>query len=73
MRTLPNQLEQHRTPTVVARVPKAPLFTLFVLNLIYAVVGIGVAVFATLSSDVKGGAGAIRQRLTIPGLVAECF
>ena len=69
----PNSLEHRRTPILVARIPKAPLFTLVALNLIYAIVGIVLALYAALTSDIAGGTGAIRQRLTVPGLVAECF
>ena len=57
----------------MARIPKAPLFTLVALNLIYVTIGLGLALYAALTSDFAGGAGVIRQRLTIPGLVAECF
>ena len=73
MRPQPNVLEQHGTPILVARIPKAPLFTLIALNLVYAAAGIGIAVFAALSLDSQGGVGAIRQRVSIPGLVAQFF
>ena len=69
----PSSLEHRRTPILVARIPKAPLFSLITLNLIYVIIGLGLALYAMLTSDFAGGAGAIRQRLTIPGLVAECF
>ncbi|MCJ1427032.1 hypothetical protein MMC29_004935 [Sticta canariensis] len=68
-----NLLEQHRTPILVAKVPKAPLFTLIALNLIYAAIGLGLALYALVASDFKRGTGAVRQKLTVSGLVAECF
>ena len=73
MTSKPSSLEHRITPILVARIPKAPLFTLVALNLIYVIIGLGLALYALLTSDFAGGAGAIRQRLTIPGLVAECF
>ena len=73
MTSKPSIVEHRRTPILVARIPKAPLFTLVTLNLIYVMIGLGLALYAILTSDFAGGAGAIRQRLTIPGLVAECF
>ena len=73
MASKPSSLVHRRTPILVARIPKAPLFTLVTLNLIYVTIGLGLALYAALTSDFAGGAGAVRQRLTIPGLVAECF
>ena len=73
MTSKPSSLVHRRTPILVARIPKAPLFTLVTLNLIYVTIGLGLALYAALTSDFAGGAGAVRQRLTIPGLVAECF
>lgn len=68
-----NRLEQHRTPILVARLPKAPSFTLIALNLIYAAIGLGLALYALVALDFKRGTGAVRQKLTVSGLVAECF
>ena len=65
--------EQIRTETLVARVPKTPLFTLVVLNLFYAAVGIALALFAIFGSRLGDGSADVRERLTIPGVVAECF
>ena len=73
MTSKPSSLEHQRTPILVARIPKAPLFTLVALNLIYVIIGLGLALYAMLTSDFAGGVAAIRQRLTIPGLIAECF
>ena len=58
---------------LVARIPKFPLSYLVILNLTYVTIRLGLALYAILTSDFADGAGAIRQRLTIPGLVAECF
>ena len=68
-----SDMEHRRTPILVARIPKAPLFTLVTLNLVYVTIGLGLALYAALASDFAGGSGAMRQRLTIQGLVAECF
>ena len=73
MTSKPSSIEHGRTSLLVARIPKAPLFTLVTLNLIYVIMGLGLALYAALTSDFAGGGGAMRQRLTIPGLVAECF
>ena len=73
MSSKPSSSEHQRIEMLVARIPKAPLFTLVTLNLIYVAIGLGLALYAALTSDFAGGSGAIRQRLTIPGLVAECF
>ena len=69
----PSSLEHRRTPILVARIPKEPSFPLVTLNLIYATTGLGLALYPALTFDFAGGAGAIRQRLTILVLVAECF
>ena len=68
-----NLLQQSRTEKLVARVPKAPLYALVLLNLIYAVLGLVLAVYAAVFAGVGRGTGAARQRLTVHGLVAECF
>ena len=69
----PNILEQTRTQQLVARVPKAPLYALVGLNLVYAGLGVILAAYALLFSRIGSGTGAARQRLTIHGVVAECF
>lgn len=68
-----NILEQSRQEKLVARVPKAPLFVLCILNLLYAALGIVLAVYALVFTRVGSGTGAAVQRLTIPGLVADRF
>ena len=68
-----NREEQIRTEILVARIPKAPLFTLVGLNLVYAVLGIALALYAIFGSRLGDGSADVRERLTIPGVVAECF
>ena len=43
------------------------------LNLIYAAIGLGLALYALFAPDSKRGTGAVRQKLTVSGLVAKCF
>ena len=69
----PNILEQIRTQQLVARVPRAPLYALVLLNLIYAALGVLLAIYALLFTRIRSGTGAARQRLTVHGVVAECF
>ena len=66
-----NLLEQPRTSRLVARVPKAPLFTLVGLNLSYAVVGIILA-FVAMSSKPRH-TREVQARLSLAGLAAACF
>jgi hypothetical protein len=56
---------------LVARVPKAPLITLVFLNLLYAVVGVVLAVMAarTGPSETKN----VQGRISVAGLAANCF
>ena len=68
-----NTEEQILKEILVARIPKAPLFTLVGLNLVYAVVGIALALYAIFGSRLDDGSADVRERLTIPGVVAECF
>jgi hypothetical protein len=66
-----NIMEQVRISTLVARVPKAPLLALVSLNLLYAVVGVVLAVIAagTGPSETKN----VQGRLSMAGLAAKCF
>ncbi|KAI9765133.1 MAG: hypothetical protein M1840_007840 [Geoglossum simile] len=66
-----NHQEQLRHNLLIARVPKAPLFTLVVLNLIYALMGIILAIVALgiTNESVKD----VQARLSVQGLVAERF
>ncbi|KIW61169.1 hypothetical protein PV05_01326 [Exophiala xenobiotica] len=63
--------EQQRSTRLVARVPKAPLFSLVGLNSLYAILGVLLAVLA-LGSHPKE-TNELRERLSISGLVAACF
>ncbi|KAH0559688.1 hypothetical protein GP486_003799 [Trichoglossum hirsutum] len=64
-----NTLEQDRHNLLVARVPKAPLYTLVVLNLLYALLGIVLAVIALFLPG--RGLKDVQAKLTIAGLTAE--
>lgn len=61
---------QTRATILVARVPKAPLFLLMVINLIFVVLGIALAVDAARSSP---EAHEVQSRFSIAGLVAGMF
>lgn len=65
--------QQHRLQKLVARVPKAPLFVLILLNLAYVGLGILLTLYAMIFTRVGSGTGAARQRLTVQGLVAASF
>jgi hypothetical protein len=66
-----NIMEQARTSTLIARVPKVPLITLVLLTLLYAVIGIVLALMAaqTGPSETKN----VQGRLSVAGLAAKCF
>ncbi|KAJ9644838.1 hypothetical protein H2204_001300 [Knufia peltigerae] len=66
-----NLEEQQRSTRLVARVPKAPLYTLVGLNSLYAVLGVLLAIMA-LHSHPKDS-NEIRERLSTSGLVAARF
>ena len=66
-----NLEEQTRNGIVVARVPKAPLFTLIVVNLLFVVYGIIVFVIALLSHPRE--TRDVQARLSVTGLVANLF
>jgi hypothetical protein len=63
---------QLRTQILVARVPKAPLEFLVLMNLLLAVLGIVLAVIAWKSVQ-HGDTGEIQARLSIPAMVASHF
>lgn len=67
-----NIQEQFRTSILVARVPKLPLFVLIGLNLLYALLGILLALYCTFFSA-PNTTKDIKARLTVTGLVAFCF
>jgi hypothetical protein len=66
-----NIMEQARISTLVARVPKAPLVTPVLLNLVYAVAGVVLAVMAARTGP--GETKNVQGRLNVTGLAAMCF
>jgi hypothetical protein len=64
--------QQNRSKFLVARIPKAPLFVLVILNLIYAQVAIWLACYACLLAHPSQTRN-VQARLTITGLTAACF
>lgn len=65
---------QQRTSFIVARVPKAPLFTVVALDLLFALLGLVLTVLAMSSSSGKNKeVREIQSRLMIAGLVADRF
>ncbi len=63
-----NIAEQTRAHLLVTRLPKAPFFALIILNLLYALLGIILAIIALASQPRK--VRNIQARLSIAGLVA---
>jgi hypothetical protein len=63
--------EQAQIPTLVARIPKAPLAVLVFLSLLYAVVGILLACMAFRARP--GVSNNVQDRLSVTGLAAKCF
>ncbi|KAJ9615147.1 hypothetical protein H2200_001221 [Cladophialophora chaetospira] len=63
-----NSAEQLRENRLITRLPKAPFFTLIVLNLLFAALGIALAVVALLSQPRR--TRNIQARLSTAGLVA---
>ncbi|KEF62440.1 uncharacterized protein A1O9_00412 [Exophiala aquamarina CBS 119918] len=66
-----NLAERTRQHLLVARLPKAPFFALIVLNLLYAALGVLLAVLAIASQPRK--TRDLQARLSIAGLVAALF
>jgi hypothetical protein len=62
---------QERSSFLVSRVPAAPLFALVISNLLFAVMGIVLAIVALATSG--GNVREIQARLSIVGLVADRF
>lgn len=67
-----NLQEQSRTSMLVARVPKAPLFTLIGLNLLYALLGILLMLY-TLCFAKPSETRDVQARLSLSGLAYFCF
>ena len=62
---------QERSTKLVTRIPKAPLYTLLLANMLFVALGIALAVLA-----IARGGGEVREiqaRLSIEGLVASVF
>ncbi|EXJ65392.1 hypothetical protein A1O7_01733 [Cladophialophora yegresii CBS 114405] len=64
----PNLAEQTRERLLVTRLPKAPFYVLIVLNLIYALLGIILAIIALASQPRRSRS--IQARLSIGGVIA---
>lgn len=64
--------QQNREKFLVARIPKAPLFVLVILNLVYAQIAIWLACYACLLAYPSVTRN-VQARLTIAGLAAACF
>jgi hypothetical protein len=71
MEPVQNQAEQTRTQILVTRMPKAPLFTLVVANLLYVLFGIALVCFICVGNPRESYG--IKQRLTAEGLAARLF
>lgn len=66
-----NLAERTREHLLVTRLPKAPFFTLIVLNLLYAALGVLLAALAVASQPRR--TRDVQARLSIAGLVAALF
>ena len=66
-----NVLEQTRQTRLVSRIPKVPLYFLIALNVVYAILGVALAIAALASRPHTNND--VRERLSVAGLVAYCF
>lgn len=66
---------RERSSVIVARIPKAPLFTAIILDLLFAVIGMLFSVWALASSsgDRNSEVRDVQAKLGIVGLVADRF
>jgi len=64
-------IAQERSTKLVTRIPKAPLYTLVLANMLFVALGIALAVLAIARSG--GEVREIQARLSIEGLVADIF
>ena len=64
-------MAQERSTTLVARIPKAPLYTFVLANMLFVALGIALAVLAIARNG--GEVREIQARLSIEGLVADIF
>ena len=62
-----------RVETSVTRVPKAPLFAVLLLDLLYAAIGIALTLGALAASARGHGARDVQARLILTAVVAEGF
>jgi hypothetical protein len=67
-----NLEEQSRQLILVSRVPRAPFYTLVVLNMLFAFTGLVVGIQA-LYANAGYGVREVQQRLSIWGVVAHIF
>ena len=65
-----NLQEQIRTEILVARIPKVPLFTLIGLNLLYATIGLILALYAVCASRPRATRD-VQARLSVAGMAAH--
>ena len=68
-----NTDESVRTTVLAAALPKAPLYTLITLDLLYAILGIMLAAIAVAASSSNRGLRETQEVLTMSGLVAQAF
>ena len=73
MLPLPFLNASRRVETPVTRVPKAPLFAVLLLDLLYAATGIALTLGALAASTRGHGARDVQARLSLTAVVAEGF
>lgn len=73
MQPLPAINVTRRVVTQVARVPIAPFFTLILLNLLYALIGVISTLQAALALSTGQSVKDAQARLSVAGVVAESF
>jgi hypothetical protein len=71
MSVRPSLLAQERTSKVVTRLPVAALWILVTTNLVYAALGLSIAIYALMR--VTEDVGQVQMRLSVTGLVAALF
>ena len=67
-----NLEEQYRITFLVAKIPFRPFYLLVALNLLYATAGLITGIIA-LWAEGYAGVREIQSRLTVSGLVSQCF
>jgi hypothetical protein len=71
MSARPSLLVQERTSIVITRLPVAALWVLVAANISYALLGLGIAIYALMR--VTDDVGQVQARLGVTGLVAALF